>query len=621
MKKLTTPSFDAAYELKWSRKWPEFEQRPATILEFLDVGHLNVFDRTREAIKQSLVEMFGEEVNGDRIAEVSLAIMTGAIGIGKTTIASIVLPYMAHYVLCLADPQAYFNLMPGSRIAFMQMSTSEKQALEVVFGDIKARIQHSDWFQRNYTFDPKFKNQIRFVNKDIWIIPGDSHETTFEGYNILGGILDEADSHIVTATKDYADIGFDTIQNRIDSRFGNRGFLLVIGQMKKGDGFAFKKFEEFSQRDDAFAQRMTIWESFGEDHYRCNSKGPHKENPELGPRTVCGEVHKFPYDIKRKQVITPKLAEVLGSSENILWIPTLYQREFEVSPEKALKDLAGIPPAVGDPFIALPHKIEEAIDRWIVRYGPDSPVSPEGILSKTYVATDSIPRVGHIDIAYSGDGDALGFAMGHVQGVADIEGENKPYIVIDLVYRIKAPAGGEIFLQAVRQFIYNLKEGRKFKLKSVTTDGFQGVDTRQQLAARRIMTDVVSVDKDLVPYYDLRDALYEDRIELPPYMVHQDAGDRTLIPIIVKEMSELVDNGRKIDHPPLRGSKDVADAVAAVVFKLMGDRSFRRNVVSFETHRQDRQQKIAVNGGSLPRHPAILGNGARAPLPPTTWSP
>jgi hypothetical protein len=39
--------------------------------------------------------------------------VTGAIGIGKTTIASIILPYMCHWVLCLKDPQKFFGLCPA----------------------------------------------------------------------------------------------------------------------------------------------------------------------------------------------------------------------------------------------------------------------------------------------------------------------------------------------------------------------------------------------------------------------------------------------------------------------------------------------------------------------------
>ena len=160
-------------EAKWLIDNPDFYERPATITEFLGPGYLDIEALVRPGIKQALLDIFGKDVNGDNIALVVRAMVTGAIGIGKTTIASIILPYMCHWVLCLKDPQAFFEFLPGSRIAFMMMSTSESQAKEVVFQDVKARIEHCDWFIHNYPRDPTFKNQIRFP-KDIWILPGDS---------------------------------------------------------------------------------------------------------------------------------------------------------------------------------------------------------------------------------------------------------------------------------------------------------------------------------------------------------------------------------------------------------------------------------------------------------------
>lgn len=159
-------------------------------------------------------------------AEDQLFVAEDYIVTHNTTMASVILPYMVHWVLCLKSPQEFFDLLPGSRIAFMMMSTSEDQAKETVFGDVKARIQYSPWFRDNFPYDPDFKNQIRF-DKDIWILPGSSMETSFEGYNILGGILDETDSHKVTQNKDYGEDGWNTINGRIDSRFQDRGFLLT----------------------------------------------------------------------------------------------------------------------------------------------------------------------------------------------------------------------------------------------------------------------------------------------------------------------------------------------------------------------------------------------------------
>lgn len=609
-------------ELDWLRDHPDFEERPATIEQFLGPEYLDIEKFVRQAVKEELVAIFGDVVDGSTMARYQLAMITGGIGIGKTTIASVVLPYLAHWVLCLKDPQGFFNMLPGSRIAFMQMSTSEKQGKEVVFGDIKARIEHSPWFQKKYPYDRDFKNQLRF-SKDIWILPGDSAETTFEGYNILGGILDEADSHKITDVKDYAEQGYRTIYTRMTSRFEKRGFLLVIGQMKKANGFASKKYNEFKSNPEAYAVRMAIWDSMGWDHY-------------LKPD---GTRDSFWYDSKRHEIIPTGAARLMGQSgngDNLIEVPEVFRRDFENNPEMALRDLAGIPPATGSPFISLAYKVEECSERWCARYNqgveptdPDyltSPVTPKGIIEEWFKAQDQLKRAGHIDMAFSGDGDALGFAMGHVSGVVEIEGEMKPYIIIDMLMRIHAPAGREIFLGDIRRMVYDLKNRRRFNLRKVTMDGFQSTDTRQQFNKKRIISEHVSVDKDLTPYYDLREAIYEDRIDWPKYLIRLRPEDTSLTEIVVKELTELVDNSDKIDHTP-DGSKDVADAVAGVTFTLMGERSYSRKVIRLDSVREERQAQAA--GGSRAQHPAFLnGDGLRAPIPPTVgsiggtpWSP
>lgn len=596
------PLVKVAEELKWLKDNPQFEERPASLVEFLGPDYLNIAKNVRKRVLKELTEIIGEEVNAQRPTAYPLAMITGGIGIGKTTIASIVLPYLCHWVLCLKDPQDFYNLLPGTRIAFMQMSTSEKQALEVVFGDIKARVNHSPWFTAKYPMDPSYKNQIRF-EKDIWIIPGDSAETTFEGYNILGGILDEADSHKVTVNKDYAEQGYTTIDSRIASRFQDRGFLLVIGQMKSSSGFAAKKYEEFVRRPDAYAVRLAIWDSMGDDFY---------------DKDADGNAKKFYYDTKRKQIIPRGVAALTGSSQ-IIAIPELYRRQFETKPEKALRDLAGMPPAVNDPFITLVHKIEAARDRWVKRYnGHDSPVLPDGRLAPWFVANNTLKRVAHIDMAYSGDGDALGFAMGHVPEMVERDGERKPYIVIDMLMRIKAPAGGEIFLGNVRHQVYDLRGERKFKLDTISMDGFESTDTRQQFERKRFNVEYVSVDRQVLPYHDLREALYEDRIDFPPYLVdiHTDNGTER-VEILVKELTELMDTGKKIDHP-VNGSKDVADAVAGVTFTLMGDRRYHRRTMSMEQAPEHSTRHTLGTSSGAPVHPAYRGDfGPTAPLPPT----
>jgi len=620
-------------ELNFLKDNPAFWQRPATITEFLGPDYLNISDRVRPGLRRALVKIFGKTVSANVISRVRRALVTGGIGIGKTTFASIAIPYMVHWVSCLKNPQSYFNLMDGSRIAFMLMSTTENQAKEVLFGDIKARIQHSPWFKKNCMYDDTFKNQLRFP-KDVWVLPGNSAETSFEGYNILGGIRDESDSHKQTKDKDFAEAGYDTIHARIDSRFNDpksgdhRGLLIVIGQMKKASGFMAKKKKELEKDPKALVVSMTIWDSLG--------WSPNGSHP--GFLKKDGTRDSFWYDVKRKQIIPNLVATNLVENEFMIEVPNSYRANFDNNPEKALRDLAGIPPASDQPFISLVDRIDECTERWEeshrlkdgtvpVPVGTD-PVRPS--LGRSVVAGDSLRRAMHIDIATSGDGDALGLAMGHVRELVDIDGELKPYIVFDFLLRIKAAPGTEIMLSDVRQIIYDLKDERGYRIKAVTMDGFQSTDTRQQLNKRRIASDYLSVDRQLAPYYDLREAIYERRIEFPKYMTFLNRGETQTVEIARKELMEHSEQGNKVDHPS-SGSKDVADCMAGVVYTLMGDRAYRRVAIAapdgYGEVATDSSTRSPVSfgpdtslGGSL--YPSSSGlDGMRAPVPGSSLIP
>jgi hypothetical protein len=619
-------------QFKWLQVNPEFNECPATMDQFLGPDYLNLNvpgkpPGVRESVRAVLIEIFGDHVDPYAISIKRRAMFTGAIGIGKTTLASIAIPYMIHWVYCLKSPQEYFGLLPGTRIAFMMMSTSESQAKEVLFGDIKARIQHSPWFKANCTFDPLFKVQLRFP-KDIWVLPGSSLETAFEGYNILGGMLDEGDSHKSTSDRDYADVGYDTIHSRIASRFidpvtqDHRGLLIVIGQMKKASGFMAAKKKQLEKDPDASVTSLSIWESLGWDRY-------------LDPAT--GKRNSFWYDKRRKMVIPPQIVpQVMGTNADMIEIPLAYYADFDNNPSKALRDLAGIPPETDDPFISLVDRIDECVDKWQERYdGAGSPVGTNPVrpqLADWFGCDDRLLRAIHMDIAYSAKGDAAGIAMGHVSHIVTEDDEDKPYIVIDLLMRIKAAPGTEIMISDLRQIIYELRDNRGFKIKKVTMDGFESTDTMQQLRKKRFIVDYLSTDRSKLPYEDLRDAIYEHRLEFPKYMTYLKKGDTELVEIAKKELTELTDTGKKIDHPS-SGSKDLADGLAGVVNTLMGDMKFRRgrfrnsNGSHIKPEEPDDYIKARQSPGfgmidpnkpmSLEQYKNLMPTGT-APIPPTS---
>lgn len=605
-------------EVQWLADNPHFAERPATIREFVGADYLGLQDTIRPGVMAALVEIFGEDVDPQWISVRRKAISTGAIGIGKTTIASIILTYCVHWCYCLRDPQKFFGLMPGSRIAFMLMSTSESQAKEVLFGDIKARIESSQWFQRFCDYDRNFKNQLRMA-KNLWIVPGGSEESRFEGYNVLVGIIDEGDSHKKTQRKDYAEEGYDTISSRIASRFTDpvankyKGLLVVIGQMKSKTGFMSRIYSDFVEDPDAAAIRMTFWESIGWNHYTEEPKDA-TAGRETAPRK------SFVYDIQHKRIISRDDADADGidyrtKDSGFLEVPTAFLTQFKRNPVKALRDLAGIPPEATDPFIALPHRITSCQDAWHQRMGEGQPVSSSATypaLSSSFRPLNQIKRIAHVDIAYSGNnGDAMGIAMAHIPGIISVDGEDQPLIVFDFVMRIKAKPGSQIELSEMRRILRRVRDDYGFNLKMVTFDGFASVDSMQALRKAGFQVDYVSVDRNKQPYEDLREGIYDERILFPKYMTHLNEDDSETVNIIYQELSQLTDTGPKIDHPPA-GSKDCADAMAACVSTLMQMPQWRRGVPMLESRASEAPRAGDVDSEDLAPVGQMLTNAGKA---------
>lgn len=583
-------------DIQWLLDHPEFEERPPDIVTFLGPEYLDIAKNMRKRIVRELVEIFGTEFTPGQIARYREALITGGIGIGKTTIASIVLSYMACCTLCLKDPQDYYDLLPGSKIAFMMMSSKRVVALEVIFQDTKARIDNSKWFAERYPRSGDYKNLIAFP-KNIHIIPGDSLETTFEGYNILGGVMDEIDSHKQTLTKDYAENGYSTISARITSRFGGQGFLVLIGQTKTEGGFAMRRMEEFATRDDCYAVKMAIWES-------------------LDPEKFSGK--KFYYDTLRHKIVYDDefVAQNMQAGPTLIEVPYEYITDFTIDPDKALRDLAGVPRKVTDPFVRNADKINVALFAYLDRL-PHSVQQPwdDGRLHPFFRCHDSLPRVGHIDLAYSANGDGCGIAIGHISDYVETDDGIKPYIIIDVACRLVPPPGRQLEIRDARDVIYQLQD-RGFKIKLVTLDGFQSTDTMQTFRRRHIRSDLLSVDTKMLPYSDLRDAIYEERIAIPEVMDFRKRTDQRKTGIVFAELSELgyTPNGLKVDHPP-GGSKDVTDAIAGTVHNLMLRARRGGNV-----RQAPSVQPLTANpmGGGLGGFPINSGGNpfTAAPVPP-----
>jgi len=170
------------------------------------------------------------------------------------------------------------------------------------------------------------------------------------------------------------------------------------------------------------------------------------------------------------------------------------------------------------------------------------------------------PRWVHIDLSISGD--ATGVACGFVDKFVKVKAteeivETLPNIVFDFMVQIRPPKNDEIKYHKIRSLLYLLRDDMGLNIKWVSCDSFQSTDMMQLLRRKGFTTGMMSIDKTTEPYNFLKTAFYQARVDCPEHK------------IVKKELASLeVDIKKgKIDHP-ITGSKDVADAMAGVVFGL-----------------------------------------------------
>jgi len=506
-----------------------WEYDPVDILTFMeDEEYLNLGPALFNVVKADLKEIFygTPRTMKRRYREV---IMKGSVGCGKSEAAAIISSYLAYLCLCLRDPCSYFNFLPGSKIAIINISVNTKQAKHVVFGKIKAKIDNCKWFRDNYMYDTRSKLELRFdpsdstqvtknrIYKNVYIIPGNSSEYSAVGYDIICAIIDEATLYPKVDDKDQAETIFGVLKERVISRFNDKGLIVMMGNPMHTEDFLEKhiKAAAFEPGTYCVAER-SIWDA----------KYPNWD----------GEVFYF----DRHKLIEVK--EDKKHMPSVLTIPKIYHENFKANPEQSARGLGGWSLESISRFFKNSENIDAMFTKSI------NPVKEVDEISCKVTFHDWFKPVSkgwhtiHIDLGHTSD--AVGIGLGHIQDYK----EGKPFFATDAMIRIKGTKTDPIIFEKIRKIIYQIQD-LGFQVKCITLDGFQSTDMIQILRAKGFTAELLSVDKTVLPYGNLKNAINEHRVSCP-----YDA-------ILDREVRNLEDiDGKKIDHP-FRGSKDLSDAL------------------------------------------------------------
>ena len=554
-----------------------YVRQPVSIEQWLDDDYY-MGESTQTlypGIRDVIVDVF--EVKGYR--EVAIG---GAIGTGKTTSLALILNRIVYEMSCLRAPQLAYGLSPGSEIVVAMISLSLPLARTVVKSACEDKLRLSPYFQEVFPFDSK-SDQILFPNR-IQMMIGSCYSTRILGTNLFAGGMDE--TNFMQSKKsvmgagatgvegfDLAEKTFTSMNRRIKSRFMDRGgdlpgMSVIVSSANVENSFTDRYIARNRESPHVFVREFSAWdvkpEQFGLERFR----------------VLVG------HGAIRSRVLEdgePDPVKDIEAGGKLVEVPTEYLEDFERDLEGSIRDIAGISTTAISPFLHRVEKVQEAADptmkhpfsvgEWV--YGTEGSFV-WGLLSErktrrvrgyeeTYWVPKNAPdemRHIHIDVAVSGD--CLGMAMGYIDRWVEVSrrdshGERHediaPLIVVEFMLRVVPPVGDQIFLPDIRALVYELQDhGFEFTFSS---DSFQSTDTLQQMRARGVTSTLISCDRSTVPYDQLKTALYENRVRTYEYRPFR------------TEVTGLEYNRAKgkVDHK-IHGRKDVADAVAGVVYAL-----------------------------------------------------
>lgn len=539
------------------------EDRRAAFADYL-LQNTGCHNRTRVGIREfieapqylnkpaevypGIMEVLVELTSGDY----QEAVLTGAIGTGKTTIAIYLTAYGLYELSLLRDPHRTFGLDPTSEIVFVFQSITASLAKSVDYMRFRALIDSSPYFRDHFPYDRKVESEMRFPNR-ILVKPVSGELTGTIGQNIIAGVIDEVNhmerversrKAVDGATYDQAKALYSSIVRRRKSRFMQKGrlpgVLCLVGSKRYPGQFTDQRVEAAKEDRTIYVFDKRSWEVLPEDRFSGEWF-----------RVFTGDPYRQPRVLAEGEEVEAR------DHELVMRVPIEYREDFLRDPHEALREIGGISSLAVHPFFVNREAVADCFGRHqsILDRTEVELKTQKVLFHPCRVVSPAEPRWIHIDL--SATQDATGIVCGHVAGFTEMQRgkdvEKLPRIHIDFSLRVVPPNGGEIDFSVIRKIIYGLR-AHGMNIPWVSLDSFQSRDFIQQLLRKGFCSGVSSVDKTLEAYSLAKNAIYDRRIALP--------ADKRLMDEL---LSVEIDYERgKVDHLPGK-TKDVADALAGVV--------------------------------------------------------
>lgn len=553
--------------------YADYKEIPVDIVTFLhepkylgnallgDEGKFTLFPYWEEKLK----EIFPDNLT----TKYNTAIFTGAIGLGKSTVAVIAVLYQLYRMMCLKNPYAHYGLQEIDLITFAFMNITLDAAKGVAWDKCQQMLQRSEWFME--------RGQMSTGGTPTWKPPQGIELITGSlprhiiGRAVFACFIDEINfqnSQDVEKQRKKAKEIVSAAATRMQSRFmkGEKNpTILLLASSKSSEKSYLETFIADKKRNES---KTTVIVDEPQWVIRTDKDSPRKFKVAVGNMFLDSEL--LPLDISETDV---NIYRDRGFS--IIDVPIGYLETFKDDLDQALMDIAGISVGTTSRYISgtrlldvKDSKLQNPFSKDVLEIGnakeDTAQYSDFFDMSKIPIDMKYKPLFIHLDMSLSGD--KTGIAGVWIKGKKPPSGDepqsNDLFFQVAFSVSIKAPKGHQVSFEKNKNFIRWLKQ-QGFCIKKITCDTFQSASTLQELLSEGYDASILSVDrvqnKVCLPYQYFKNVIYERRISL-----------YYKCDLLTEEIINLErDNASgKIDHPDggKYGSKDQCDAVVGALY-------------------------------------------------------
>lgn len=562
LEELATSGYSETYNNVWLE---DFKEIPVDLETFLtDDYYLGKVTRQGDAIYPYWKDVMHEIVDaGNQYQEI---VFTGATRIGKSSTAITLAAYYTYWLMCLRDPQKFFNKKDESKFSILFFNLTLDLARGIAFREYNDTLKASPWFCEHGTFTSSLRDFYYVPEGGKVVISYGSDAAHALGQQVFIAIMDEVNfsrSGVkdVNKAKEHMKNLYDTIVARVQGTFRLNG--QVYGKVfsvssKRGDS----DFMEQHVQDQLAAGNTHLYVS---DKPQWEVLPPSMFSPGRFHIAVGDRHHRgFVVDNESPEA----LAELKEQGYNLLEVPIDMKTNFLADFDISLRDLAGIsvPGALSfitqDAISACIGDRHNPFFNDILEIGTKDSYTIEEFFHMEVVDKSLLRHPMYIHLDLSLNTDATGISGNAVTGNKVVRGEDgksvaQPFFTHVFSIKLRAPRGDKIPYAKITEFICWLRR-QGFNIEGISRDQFQSEYMAQLLEAQGFDVDKVSLDRTPDGYMALRSILLEQRIDMLDVQELQDE--------LIYLQRDAVTG--KIDHR-VGFEKDLSDSFAGSIWNAI----------------------------------------------------